>query len=91
MKNMKNILPTNVKTYLEADGNKGPNIGFEQVHYDDVMLGDQLFNHPVMNEIKYKPTEEYQEKFDKTILKQTRTEYLIKVKGWIEEELKGRM
>jgi transcription termination factor NusB len=77
-------------THLDVNGNKGPSINFEQTHYDDIMLGDQMFNHPVMSEISYKLAEDYQEKFDKNILKQMETEYLEKVQDWIKEELDKR-
>jgi transcription termination factor NusB len=77
-------------THLDVDGNKGPSISFEQIHYDDIMFGDQVFNHPVMTEIAYKIADDYKERFDKNIIKQMETEYLEKVQNWIKEELDKR-
>ena len=40
------------KTTLEVNGNSGPAIKFEELQYEDNMMGDQLFGHPSMKEIE---------------------------------------
>ena len=39
------------KTKLEVNGNK-PGIQFEEIIYDDNMMGDQLLGHPIMIEME---------------------------------------
>ena len=45
-------MKSSVRTTLQANGNNGHGIEFEKIIYNEEMMGDQLYGHPSMKEIR---------------------------------------